>query len=154
MTEPYLNIDRLTVGYNSKPLIKEICLSVKRGDILVLIGPNGAGKSTILKSLIRQLNPLGGTVYLDGADLAALKSNERAKRIASVFPGRVPVELLTVEDVIAMGRYPYTGTLGLLSDHDREVIRETMKQLSVEDLASRDFNQLSDGQRQREGASG
>ncbi len=149
MTEQYLNIDRLTVGYNNSPLIHEICLSVKRGEILVLIGPNGAGKSTILKSLIRQLNPLGGTVTLDGIDLAALKSNERAKRIASVFPGRVPVELLTVEDVIAMGRYPYTGTLGLLSEHDREVIRETMKQLSVEDLASRDFNQLSDGQRQR-----
>ncbi len=149
MTDHYLNIDRLTVGYDRKPLIKDIYLGVKRGEILVLIGPNGAGKSTILKSLVRQLKPIGGTVWLDDTDLASLHIGEQAKRIASVFPERVPVELLTVEDVVAMGRYPYTGTLGLLSEHDREVIRETMHRLRIDEMASRDFTQLSDGQRQR-----
>ena len=149
MNEHYFGTENLTVGYNRQPLIRDICLNLNKGEILVLIGPNGAGKSTILKSIIRQLQPIGGMVYLDGEDLSALSEKERAKRLAAVQPGHTPVELLTVYDVVSMGRYPYTGTLGLLSGHDKEVVDDAMKQLHMEELAQRDYNQLSDGQRQR-----
>ena len=60
-----IRCENLTIGYNKKPLIKDINIAVKRGEIVTLIGPNGAGKSTLLKSLSRQLEPIEGSVYLD-----------------------------------------------------------------------------------------
>ena len=70
MREIYLHTRDLSVGYNGRPLIREIRLELARGQIMTLIGPNGAGKSTVLKSIIRQLEPVGGAVYLDGRDIA------------------------------------------------------------------------------------
>ena len=149
MNEGFLSTDRLTVGYNKIPLISDICLAVGRGEILAVIGPNGAGKSTILKSIIRRLAPLGGTVYLGGEDLSTLSGAAQARLVASVQPGRISAELLTVEDIVSMGRYPYTGTLGILSPKDRQVVKSAMRQLDIDELAQRDFSALSDGQRQR-----
>ena len=74
MDSPYFETSGLTVGYRQQPLIRDICLSLKKGEILTLIGPNGAGKTTILKSIIRQLSPLGGAVYLNGQDLAGMNN--------------------------------------------------------------------------------
>ena len=71
MKDYYIYTERLTVGYDGKPLIRDINLQPEAGEILTLIGPNGAGKSTILKSIIRQLSLLGGAVYLDGRSMAA-----------------------------------------------------------------------------------
>ena len=69
MSHPFVETKEMTVGYRGVPLIRDIALRVHRGEILTLIGPNGSGKSTILKSLIRQLALIGGTVYLDGKSL-------------------------------------------------------------------------------------
>ena len=65
----YLTADNLTVGYRGKPILSDISMNIRRGSIVTLIGPNGAGKSTILKSIIRELSPLGGSVFLDGTAL-------------------------------------------------------------------------------------
>jgi iron complex transport system ATP-binding protein len=149
MEKAYLKTENLSVGYQKLPLIKDICLSLEKGEILVLLGPNGAGKTTILKSIIRQLAPMGGSVYLKGEDMAQMKSNALSRQMASVQTGRVETELLTVEDVVGAGRYPYTGTFGLLSKEDKTKIKEAMEQVQITDLANRDFTQISDGQRQR-----
>lgn len=144
-----LSTENLTVGYGKTPILREINISVKQGEILTLIGPNGGGKSTILKSLSAQLATMGGTVYLDGRDLTAHSRQELAQRLSLVLTQRIHPERMTCFDVAASGRYPYTGRLGLLTDHDREVVYRSLACVHAEELAERDFNCISDGQRQR-----
>lgn len=76
----YLTADNLTVGYRGKPILSDISMNIRRGSIVTLIGPNGAGKSTILKSIIRELSPLGGSVFLDGTALEDYSDPDFAKR--------------------------------------------------------------------------
>jgi iron complex transport system ATP-binding protein len=149
MEKDYLKTENLTVGYEGKALIRDIQMSLKEGEILVLIGPNGAGKSTILKSLLRQLALISGSVLLKGEDMSGIKAADLARQMAAVQTGRTDSEFLTVEDVVAAGRYPYTGAFGLLSEEDRKKIREAMEQVQITELAERDFSRISDGQRQR-----
>lgn len=139
----------LTVGYHGVPLIKDIELCLKRGEILTLIGPNGAGKTTILKSIIRQLEPLGGTVFLDGEELFSMNGKALSKKLSVVLTERVRPELMTCEDVVATGRYPYTGKFGVLSERDHQAVREAMERVHILELADRDFLHTSDGQKQR-----
>ena len=149
MAEAILRSDSLIVGYGGTPVISGIDLGAEAGKILTLIGPNGAGKSTILKTLIKQLPPVSGAVYLDGQELSTLKARDIALKVSAVLTGRPNPELMTCGDVVATGRYPYTGRLGILSDHDREVAAESMELVQVTELKDRDFNRISDGQRQR-----
>ena len=141
--------EALEVGYQGRPLIKNIRLEVKRGEILSLIGPNGAGKTTILKSIARQLKLLGGRVFLEEEDLSSLRGDELSRRQAVVLTERIRPEYMTCFDVVAMGRYPYTGALGLLGEEDQRKTWEALCLVHAEDLADKDFQALSDGQRQR-----
>lgn len=145
----YLYTENLAVGYNGQPLIRDICLHLRRGEIMTLIGPNGSGKSTILRSVIRQISPLRGTVYLDGRPMDRMAALEVAKRLSVLMTDRVHPELMTCRDVAATGRYPYTGKLGLLTPPDWEKVDEALALVHGEELADRDFAQISDGQRQR-----
>ena len=147
--EPYLYTARLAVGYGGKPLIENICLHVRRGEIMTLIGPNGAGKSTILKTLARQLTPMAGAVYLDKQALGQMAEKELAQRLAIVTTERIDPELMTCRDIISTGRYPYTGRLGLLRAEDRTTVENALAQVHAGELAELPFAQVSDGQRQR-----
>lgn len=149
MQEYYLSTRKMTVGYEGKPLIKNMDIRIRKGEILTLIGPNGAGKSTILKSIAGQLGLLGGAVYLDEKSLAEMKREELAKEMSVVFTQKLKTELMTCEDVVATGRYPYTGRFGILSKEDWKVVREAMDLVRVTDLAGEDFHKISDGQKQR-----
>ena len=141
--------DELTVGYDGKPLIKKINIEVNQGEILTLIGPNGAGKSTILKSITKQLAAVGGCVWLDKQQMSRMSAKEMAKKLAVVLTQRTNPELMTCEDVVGAGRYPYTGTLGILSKEDKEKVRNALEMVQAWDLRNRDFTAVSDGQRQR-----
>ena len=101
----------MTVGYEGKPLIKDITLNVKKGEILTLIGPNGAGKSTILKSIIGQLSLIAGTVLLDGESIERMEAAELAKKMSVVLTEQVRTELMTCEDVVETGRTLIPGVL-------------------------------------------
>ena len=149
MKKPILFAEHLNVGYKGEIVIGDIRLEAIPGQILTLIGPNGAGKSTILKTITRQLDPIGGVITLEGRDLKSLKERDIAKSVAAVLTGRPTPELMTCWDVVSSGRYPYTGRLGILSQHDKEKTEEAMALVRVESLRERDFNQISDGQRQR-----
>ena len=149
MSHPFVETKEMTVGYRGVPLIRDIALRVNRGEILTLIGPNGSGKSTILKSLIRQLALIGGTVYLDGKSLQTLPERDLARTMSVLLTEHVRPELMTCWDVAAAGRYPYTGRLGLLSDEDRAKVDEALALVGADELADRDFSCISDGQRQR-----
>jgi len=145
----YISAERMTVGYDRKPLIENIEIGVRRGEILTLIGPNGSGKSTILKSMIKELRLIAGTVVLDGRDMAELKERDIAKKLAIVMTERIKGELMTCWDVAATGRYPYTGRLGILTKEDRAIVDAAIRTVHAEDFADRSFNRISDGQRQR-----
>ena len=145
----YFYTEDLQVGYGGKQILNPVRIGIKKGEILTLVGPNGAGKSTILKSVAAQLPPLGGAVYLDGADLLGMKGTERARRMAVMFTEKVHAEWMTCRDVVAAGRYPYTGRFGVLSEEDWKAVDEAMEAVQVSELRERDFQTLSDGQRQR-----
>ena len=126
MKSYFFYTDQLTVGYDGKPLIKEINIQLNKGEILTLIGPNGAGKSTILKSITRQLSLISGTVYLEQEQMSRMTNREVSKKLAVVLTERMRPELMTCEDVVSTGRYPYTGTLGILSAEDKEKVKSAM----------------------------
>lgn len=145
----YFKAEKLCVGYQKRPLIENIEIGLEKGEILTLIGPNGAGKSTILKSIARQLSLLGGTVYLDERDVGKLTGEELSRQMAVLLTERLRAELMTCEDVVATGRYPYTGRFGLLSEEDYRVVEEAMELVHVTELKDTSFTRISDGQRQR-----
>ena len=149
MTDLILHTKDLAVGYDGRAVVKDLTFSLRPGEILTLIGPNGAGKSTILKTLARRLEPVAGAVLLDGKALSSMAENELAKRLSIVTTERVRAELMSSREVVATGRYPYTGRLGILSEHDRAVVREAMALTHVTELQDAPFEQISDGQRQR-----
>ncbi len=145
----YFRTEGLTVGYHGIPLIKDIKLEIKKGEILTLIGPNGAGKTTILRSIIRQLAPICGVVWLDGRQVQQMSGQELAKKLSVVLTQRVRPEMMTCKDVVATGRYPYTGRFGVLSKRDWEIVERSMELVHILDLENRDFSKTSDGQKQR-----
>ena len=138
MEEFYFYTKGLTVGYHGVPLIKDIELCLKKGEIMTLIGPNGAGKTTILKSIIRQLKPLGGVACLDGSSMEKLTGKELSQKLSVVLTERVRPEMMTCKDVVATGRYPYTGKFGILSEKDWAIVQESMELVHIEELAGRD----------------
>lgn len=149
MNEKYFELSNLSVGYNKNVLIHDICLDIKKGEIVTLIGPNGAGKSTILKSITRQLEIIGGQVMFDTKEIRSISYKELSKKMAVVLTERLKTELLTCHDIVATGRYPYTGRLGILSKEDEDKVDEALKAVNALDLGNRDFNAISDGQKQR-----
>lgn len=145
----YFKTEQMSVGYQGKSLIRDIEIGIHKGEILTLIGPNGAGKSTILKSIAKQLKIINGVVYLDKKELNHMSGSELSQRMAVVFTEKMKTELMTCEDVVATGRYPYTGHFGILSKEDYAAIEEAMELVHVTEIRNQDFTRISDGQRQR-----
>ena len=168
MNRIHLQLNRLSVGYKGKALINGIEIGVQRGEIVTLVGPNGSGKSTILKTITRQLAPVSGRVFLAESEaetsvrpenlhhyMADLKKLEQyepgklAEQMAVMLTGRLQTELMTCRDVTAMGRYPYTGRLGILSESDERKVDEALHMVHAQELSDRPFDAVSDGERQR-----
>ena len=145
----YFQTKHMTVGYGGVPLIRNVEIALEQGEILTLIGPNGAGKSTILKSIAGQLIPVEGEASLEGVSLQKMDGHTRSQKMAVVFTDRLKTELMTCKDVVAAGRYPYTGRLGILSKEDWKAVEDAMVLVQVTELAEQDFTRISDGQRQR-----
>ena len=145
----YLSMDNVSVGYHKRALIHDISLTIKRGEIVTLIGPNGAGKSTILKSLSKQLELIRGRVTIPEYDLDAITYQELSKKMAVVLTDRIRAEYMTCYDVVASGRYPYTGRFGVLSHEDEDKVEAALAIVNATELGTREFSQTSDGQKQR-----
>ncbi len=144
-----LKTENLSIGYGSRCVAEGISLQLEEGRILCLIGPNGSGKSTLLKTLMRQIPPLKGAIFLGDRKLDRIPEQELARCSAAVLTGRPTPELMTCGELVAMGRYPYTGRLGILSEEDRAVVRSSMEMTETAFLRDEDFTRISDGQRQR-----
>lgn len=147
--EHFFETKQLQVGYEKKIIVDDINISLKRGEILSLIGPNGAGKTTVLRSVINQLMPIGGTVLFENMSIGQYNVQELAKKMSVLLTERIRTELMSVEEVVGTGRYPYTGRFGVLSKKDRDIVADVMALTRIEDIKNQDFMKISDGQRQR-----
>ena len=145
----YITTEKMSVGYDGNPLIEAVEIALRKGEILTLLGPNGVGKSTILKSIARQLSLIAGTVRLDGEDMKSLTGTELSKKMAVVMTSRLRADLMTCEDVVATGRYPYTGRFGVLRKEDHAAVENAMELVQVAEIGDSLFDRISDGQRQR-----
>ena len=145
----YFKTEDLAVGYDGKAIISDINIELPKGKILTLIGPNGAGKSTILKSITKQLEIVGGTVYIEEQKLHEITPKTLAQNMAVVLTDRIRPELMSCAEVVAMGRYPYTNMFGKLTPEDEKAVGEALDRVYGRELANRDFMTLSDGQKQR-----
>jgi len=145
----YFLIKNLSVGYNKKILIHDINMEIEKGTILTLIGPNGAGKSTILKSITKHLDKISGDIYIEGREVHKLTAKETSKKISVMLTDRLNPELMTCQELVSMGRYPYTNSLGKLTQEDESIVEESLTIVKALELADKQFTQLSDGQKQR-----
>ena len=144
-----LKTSALSIGYDSKTLASDINVTLSEGDIIALIGPNGAGKSTLFKTFSTHIKPVGGKIELFGKDLLSYTPKERAKLLGIVLTERPDDMFLKVSDVVAAGRYPYTGMFGKLNENDEKEIKVSLELVGVNHLADRVFNILSDGEKQK-----
>lgn len=144
-----IRTSRLDTGYDKKVIVSGAEIGIRRGEIVTLIGPNGAGKSTVLKTIAGQLEPLGGTIYIYEKERGAYTQNDIARMQSVMLTERMSSEKMTCEEVVSLGRYPYTGRLGILSAEDKKIVGETMELVHVSEIKDRDYHEISDGQRQR-----
>lgn len=157
-----MNADRNTVfqttglgiGYTMKGkkqvvVADNINTELRSGELICLLGPNGSGKSTLIKTLAGMLPRLRGNITLFDQPIAELSSNDIAKRLSTVLTDRVTVGNLSVYNLVAFGRSPYTGWLGTLSNEDEGKVRWAIEATGLKDFVERDINKLSDGERQK-----
>lgn len=149
MDKTLISADRLSVGYGRTVIVNGIEFEVKQGEILTLIGPNGAGKSTVLKTIAGYLKRLDGIVMVGNRDMLEFSEKEMAKKLSVVLTERIRPELMTCREVVETGRYPYTGSFGILSEKDKEIVGNAIETVSIQGYADADFSSVSDGQRQR-----
>lgn len=144
-----LRAENLVVGYEKKEVVKDINFGINKGEVLCLLGANGSGKSTILRTLSGLLKPLEGRVLLRGENLHRMPENKIAKQLAVVLTDRISLGLLTVFEVVSMGRYGHTGFFGKLSSKDIKIVEEALEIVNAMNLVDRYFHQLSDGEKQK-----
>ena len=144
-----LKTSSLSIGYDTKTVVSDINVTLNEGDIIALVGPNGAGKSTLFKTFSTHIKPIGGSIELFGKDLQSYTPKERAKYLGIVLTERPDDMFMKVYDVVAAGRYPYTGMFGKLSENDENEIKASLELVGVNHLINRVFNTLSDGEKQK-----
>lgn len=144
-----LSFEKTAVGYGQEVLLSDLSFCVGAGEIVSLLGPNGTGKTTIIKTAAGLLKPLAGNILIDDRKLGDLTRKELARQMSVMLTGRVSTDYFTVYDMVRVGRYRYTDLLGTVKAEDDAIIREAMRFVQIEELADRDFNRISDGQKQR-----
>ncbi|NSJ92748.1 ABC transporter ATP-binding protein, partial [Coprococcus sp. MSK.21.13] len=144
-----LSTKDLSVGYENKIIVDNVNIKLIKGETLCLLGPNGAGKTTILRTISKLLDPIKGMVYIEGQNIKDISNKEISKKMSVVLTNKFNGGLMTVFNVVAMGRYPYTGFFGYLGKNDIEKIYEALKIVNAEDIKEAYFDELSDGQKQK-----
>jgi iron complex transport system ATP-binding protein len=149
MSEAPLRAEGLTVGYDGVNVIERLDLEIPSERITAVVGANGCGKSTLLRALARLIRPRRGTVLLDGRAIRELPSREVARQLGMLPQSPVAPDALTVEDLVARGRYPHQGLFRQWSERDEAAVEEALQATAMADLRARPLDELSGGQRQR-----
>ena len=154
MTDSILQTSGLGIGYRPKNLAPKVVaadidVELFPGELVCLLGPNGAGKSTLMRTLAGLQQPLAGAVDLIGRNLQDFSPAELARQLSLVLTERIDTGNLTAYSLVALGRYPYTGWSGRLSEADERVVRWALTSVGAKALANRNMIELSDGERQK-----
>lgn len=147
-----LSLNDLSIGYRTKTVARHLSAHLERGAFTCLIGSNGTGKSTLLRTMATFQPPLCGTITINlphPTDIATLSPQQRAKAIGVVLTERTVPGNMTVRDMVAMGRSPYTGFWGRLSHKDNDIIDQAMEMTGITHLDNNSMTALSDGERQK-----
>lgn len=144
-----VSTQNLTIGYGEKKLAGNISVELHRGQLVGLIGQNGVGKSTLLRTMAGLQPRLSGKLFLDSRPLEQLTPKEIAKKLSIVLTGKPDILNLTVIELVTLGRYPYSGWLGLLRAMDKQKIEEAITQMEINYIAGKRLFELSDGQLQK-----
>ena len=142
-----MNVVDLMKNYGDKTVVNEVSFEIPKGKVLSLIGPNGAGKSTVMGMISRLIAKDAGVIQFEDEDLSKWKSKELAKRLAILTQHNHVQMKLTVRELVAFGRFPYSGNRLTLEDH--KMIDKAIAYMELEAFADRYIDELSGGQRQR-----
>lgn len=138
-----------SIGYGQRRLLEDVSVTIPSRNLTALIGRNGTGKSTLLRAVAGLNRNYSGHIDIDGKDIRSVAPDEMARMMALVTTERVRVSGLKCEDVVAIGRAPYTNWMGRLQEQDREIVAESLKAVGMEAYARRTMDRMSDGECQR-----
>ena len=139
-----IRLEKISLSYGSRTIMHDVSLHLGKGELCALVGRNGAGKSTFLRALTSN-----NATHIDGVPMCDLSPERLAHTIAIVTTERIRIENLLVEDLVAMGRAPYTNWVGHLQEIDRQIVNDAIKKVGLASFAKRDTSTLSDGELQR-----
>lgn len=138
-----------SIGYAHRPLITDAEATIERATLTALIGRNGSGKSTLLRAVAGLNHHYTGRILLDGRDIATLSPSQLARIVAFVSTKRVRVANLRCDDIVAMGRAPYTNWIGRMQPADKDIVDRSLRLVGMSEYASRTLYTMSDGECQR-----
>ena len=141
--------EQLTLAYGNKTIAESLNVTIPDGHFTAIIGPNGCGKSTLLRTLSRLMTPASGHVWLDGAQIQQYASKEVARRIGLLAQNATTPGDITVQELVARGRYPHQPLFTRWRKEDEEAVNKAMRATGISDLALQSVDTLSGGQRQR-----
>lgn len=144
-----IQLKDFSIGYGSRELLEHVAASFGKGELTALIGRNGSGKSTLLRAIAGLNKHYSGEILIEGKDIHTLSPTEMAKSLAFVNTERTRIPNLRCEDVVAIGRAPYTNWIGSMQEADKEIVAEAIRAVGMERYARRTMDTMSDGECQR-----
>lgn len=144
-----IKLENIKLGYGSRTLLDGVSTTFERGSLTALLGRNGAGKSTLLRAVAALGCLNGGSICVGGEDISTLTAEQIAHRISFVTTDKVRIPNLTCEDVVALGRAPYTNWIGRMQEIDRQIVAEALAAVGMSDFARKTMDAMSDGECQR-----
>lgn len=153
MNRANVELRQLSIGYRGKKTSKTVALAIsatiQSGELTCLLGPNGAGKSTLLRTLSAFQPKLGGSILIGDRELGEYSAQQLSRLIGVVLTERPDLRNMSVRELVALGRSPYTGFWGTCSPADLRIVDEAISQVGISSLSSRMADTLSDGERQK-----
>lgn len=144
-----IELRNFSIGFGSRILLDNVDATFSRGQLTALIGRNGTGKSTLLRAVAGLNRNWSGRIMLEGRPLLGMSAPELAKTLAFVTTERTRIPNLRCEDVVAIGRAPYTNWIGRMQPVDREIVMDAIRSVGMESYALRTMDTMSDGECQR-----
>ncbi len=148
----FLQAKDISIGYSNKKettvVVSQVNLALEKGKLTALIGANGIGKSTLLRTIIGIQAPLSGQVFLENKDIHSVDNLTLAQHLSVVLTDKLPPSNLTVFELIALGRQPYTNWIGKLTATDIAKVNEALELTQISHLANEKHDEISDGQLQ------
>ena len=144
-----IRLNDLTIGYGRRILLQHASATIPAGELVALVGRNGTGKSTLLRAIAGLGERLGGEIRLDGHSLETLSPQQLATTVSFVTTDKIRIANLACEDVVALGRAPYTNWIGRMQQADRDIVSRSLSLVGMSSFARKTMDRMSDGECQR-----